>query len=84
MSSREKTAETPTYATDEARWDAVVRRDSSAAGQFFTAVRTTGIYCKPGCPARMPLRKNVEFHPTCESAEDAGYRACKRCKPKAI
>lgn len=81
MTPAVKTATASAYTTDEQRWDAVVRRDISAAGHFFTAVRTTGIYCRPGCPARKPLRKNVEFHLSCESAENAGYRACKRCKP---
>jgi methylphosphotriester-DNA--protein-cysteine methyltransferase len=84
MPSGEKTAKAQVYMTDEQRWDAVERRECSAAGHFFTAVRTTGVYCKPGCPARMPLRKNVEFYPSCESAERAGYRACKRCKPDSI
>jgi hypothetical protein len=72
----------PQYLTDDARWDAVVRRDRSADGQFFCAVRTTGIYCRPSCAGR-PHRKNVEFHATAADAEAAGFRPCKRCRPNA-
>src|SRR5258706_6848885 len=71
----------PAYLTDEARWDAVVRRDRSANGHFFYSVRTTGVYCRPSCAARLPLRKNVAFHTTRDAAEQAGFRACMRCKP---
>ncbi len=56
-------------------------RDRSLDGQFIGAVKTTGIYCKPSCPARRPLRENVEFFWTAEEARAAGYRACMRCKP---
>src|SRR6195952_3033763 len=52
-------------------------------GQFFTAVRTTGIYCRPICPARTPLERNVEFFPHAAAAEAAGYRSCRRCRPEA-
>ena len=69
------------YRDDEARWAAVVRRDREAAGAFVCAVRTTGIYCQPGCPARLPLRANVAFFDRAEGARQAGYRACKRCRP---
>jgi AraC family transcriptional regulator of adaptative response/methylated-DNA-[protein]-cysteine methyltransferase len=71
-----------TYADDDARWAACQGRDRAADGAFFVAVRTTGIYCRPVCPAR-PLRKNVVFHPTAQAARAAGFRACKRCKPEA-
>jgi len=67
--------------TDDDRWSAVVRRDPTADGVFYVAVKTTGIYCRPVCPSR-PLRKNVSFHATRAEAEAAGYRACKRCKPE--
>jgi AraC family transcriptional regulator of adaptative response/methylated-DNA-[protein]-cysteine methyltransferase len=48
---------------------------------FFLSVRTTGIYCRPSCPARRPKPENVRFHATARDAERAGFRACKRCKP---
>lgn len=62
-------------------WKMVVERTPSADALFVYAVRTTGIYCRPSCPSRRPLRKSVEFYPTSEMAERAGYRACKRCSP---
>ena len=62
-------------------FDAFSRRDRSQDGRFFVAVRTTGIYCKPSCPARRPRRKNIEFFETAEAARAAGYRSCKRCIP---
>ncbi len=67
--------------SDEAKWDAVKRRDSSADGKFTYSVRTTGVYCKPSCAARPALRENVRFHASCAAAERAGFRACKRCRP---
>ncbi len=66
-------------AREEARWRAVVRRDARAAGRFVYAVLTTGIYCRPGCPSRLPARRNVSFHDTPAAAERAGYRACRKC-----
>ena len=71
----------PISSRDEDRWEAVVARDSSFEGQFYIAVRTTGIYCRPGCPARLPKRANVRFFDTRADAERAGFRPCKRCKP---
>ena len=59
-------------------------RDRSLDGQFVGAVKTTGIYCKPSCPARRPLRENVEFFEGAEAARAAGYRACKRCLPDDV
>jgi AraC family transcriptional regulator of adaptative response/methylated-DNA-[protein]-cysteine methyltransferase len=59
----------------------VSERKASADALFVYAVRTTGIYCRPSCPSRRPLRTSVEFYPTGEMAERAGYRACKRCTP---
>jgi AraC family transcriptional regulator of adaptative response / DNA-3-methyladenine glycosylase II len=58
-------------------------RDARFDGWFFAAVRTTGIYCRPSCPAVPPRPKNVDFHPTAASAQAAGFRACKRCRPDA-
>jgi AraC family transcriptional regulator of adaptative response/methylated-DNA-[protein]-cysteine methyltransferase len=66
---------------DEARWDAVQRRDCAADGAFVYSVRTTGVYCRPSCAARLPRRENVAFHQTCADAERAGFRPCKRCRP---
>jgi AraC family transcriptional regulator of adaptative response/methylated-DNA-[protein]-cysteine methyltransferase len=57
------------------------RRDPSYNGLFVVAVRTTGIFCRPTCPARTPLAKNVEYFPDCREALVAGYRPCKRCRP---
>jgi AraC family transcriptional regulator of adaptative response / DNA-3-methyladenine glycosylase II len=62
---------------------AVQSRDPRFDGWFFTAVRTTGIYCRPSCPAITPHRRNVTFHPSAAAAQRAGYRACKRCRPDA-
>jgi AraC family transcriptional regulator of adaptative response / DNA-3-methyladenine glycosylase II len=62
---------------------AVAGRDPRFDGWFFTAVRTTGIYCRPSCPAITPRRGNVTFHPSAAAAQRAGYRACKRCRPDA-
>ncbi|MBK5005486.1 bifunctional DNA-binding transcriptional regulator/O6-methylguanine-DNA methyltransferase Ada [Pseudomonas sp. S32] len=67
------------YDTLEQRWQAVEIRDSEADGQFVYAVRTTGIYCRPGCRSRLAKRGNVEFFDTPLAAETAGYRPCKRC-----
>ncbi|HZD69385.1 MAG TPA: bifunctional DNA-binding transcriptional regulator/O6-methylguanine-DNA methyltransferase Ada [Actinomycetes bacterium] len=69
------------FAGDEERWAALVRRAAEADGVFYFSVRTTGVYCRPSCPARRPLRRNVAFHATCEDAERAGFRPCKRCRP---
>ena len=62
---------------------AVQSRDQRFDGWFVTAVRTTGIYCRPSCPAITPKRSNVEFHPTAAAAQQRGFRACKRCRPDA-
>lgn len=67
----------------ETCYRAVSSRDSRFDGWFYTAVRTTGIYCRPSCPAITPKRRNVEFHPTAAAAQTAGFRACKRCRPDA-
>jgi AraC family transcriptional regulator, regulatory protein of adaptative response / methylated-DNA-[protein]-cysteine methyltransferase len=69
--------------SNEKAWDAVQRRDPSFDGRVFFAVRTTGIYCRPSCPARRPLRDNVRFFTTRVDAETAGFRACRRCRPAA-
>jgi AraC family transcriptional regulator of adaptative response/methylated-DNA-[protein]-cysteine methyltransferase len=71
------------FATPSARWAAVLRRDRTADGCFVYAVKTTGVFCRPGCASRSPLRKNVELFDAPEQAQRAGYRACKRCAPSA-
>ena len=65
-------------------WDAFTRRDRDQDGSFIGAVKTTGIYCKPSCPARHPKRENVEFFGTAVEAKAAGYRACLRCRPDEV
>src|SRR4051794_28735955 len=69
------------FSTDEDRWQAVVNRDPAADGIFYYSVRTTGVYCRPSCPARSARLENIRFHATCREAEAAGFRPCKRCKP---
>jgi len=63
------------------QWQQVLERDVHADGQFFYAVKSTKIYCRPSCPSRRPAKKNVSFFPTATAAEQAGFRACKRCEP---
>jgi AraC family transcriptional regulator of adaptative response/methylated-DNA-[protein]-cysteine methyltransferase len=74
----------PASARDEARWEAVIARDASFDGQFYYSVATTGVYCRPSCPARLAKRSNVSFHATATDAEWAGFRPCKRCKPNGL
>lgn len=70
--------------TDHATCSRIVAsRDARFDGEFVTAVHTTGIYCRPSCPARTPQPQNMSFHPTAASAQAAGFRACKRCRPDA-
>ena len=69
---------------DALRWNAVVARDPSRDGEFVFAVSSTGVYCRPSCPSRRPRRENVQFFLRPEQAEQAGYRACLRCRPKAL
>ncbi|ENA0610860.1 bifunctional DNA-binding transcriptional regulator/O6-methylguanine-DNA methyltransferase Ada [Enterobacter bugandensis] len=72
---------TPTFMTDEERWQAVQARDARADNQFVFAVQTTGIFCRPSCRVRRALRKNVRFYPDADRAVQDGYRPCKRCRP---
>ncbi len=65
------------------RYRAISARDTRFDGQFVTAVSSTGIYCRPSCPARTPKPQNVTFYPTSAAAHEAGFRACKRCLPEA-
>lgn len=68
----------------DAAWAAFEARDRSADGRFVVGVRSTGIYCKPSCPARHPRREQVSFHADGASARAAGFRACLRCRPDAV
>jgi len=67
---------------DEARWQVLVAREICENEQFVYAVRSTGIYCRPGCPSRRPRRNNVVFFPVPDAAERAGFRPCRRCRPE--
>ncbi len=70
---------------DEETWyRAVLARDGRFDGHVFTAVLTTGIYCRPSCPSRTPLQQNVRFYPSAAAAVAAGFRACRRCRPDAL
>lgn len=69
---------------EETRYGAVTSRDARFDGAFFFAVETTGIYCRPSCPAVTPKRKNVRFFPTAAAAQGHGFRACRRCRPDAV
>jgi AraC family transcriptional regulator, regulatory protein of adaptative response / DNA-3-methyladenine glycosylase II len=68
---------------NDQRYAAASSKDARFDGVFFVAVRTTGIYCRPSCPAITPKRANVTFYPTAAAAQQGGYRACKRCRPDA-
>ncbi|MCL4249930.1 MAG: bifunctional DNA-binding transcriptional regulator/O6-methylguanine-DNA methyltransferase Ada [Anaerolineae bacterium] len=78
----EQARQTPQRLSDETRWQATIMRDARYDGAFVVAVKTTGIYCRPSCPAVKPKRQNVTFFLLAEAAESAGYRACKRCRPQ--
>ncbi|MGA9528099.1 MAG: bifunctional DNA-binding transcriptional regulator/O6-methylguanine-DNA methyltransferase Ada [Terriglobales bacterium] len=70
--------------SESRRWQAVLERDGSLDGAFVFAVSSTGVFCRPSCPARRPRRENVHFFDHAIAAEQAGYRACLRCRPKAV
>lgn len=70
--------------TEDPRWQAVLARDGTSDGKFVFAVSSTGVYCRPSCPARRPRRENVTFFGQPQQAEKAGFRACLRCRPKAV
>ena len=71
-------------AADERRWNAVLARDAARDGEFVFAVSSTGVYCRPSCAARRPRRENVQFFLSPAQAEQAGYRACLRCRPRSV
>jgi AraC family transcriptional regulator of adaptative response/methylated-DNA-[protein]-cysteine methyltransferase len=81
--AQSKTAEFAAISDDRC-WQAVMARDARRDGEFFFAVSTTGVYCRPSCAARRPRRENVQFFRSPEAAEQAGYRACLRCRPRAF
>jgi len=72
----------PAVMSNPELWSAVLSRDASRDGSFVFAVRSTGIYCRPSCPARRPRREQVSFFQVPEAAEQAGFRACRRCHPR--
>ena len=72
------------YTTDAARWRALATRDANANGHFIYTVKSTNVYCRPTCPARLARRANVGFCKTSFEAEANGFRACKRCKPNTV
>lgn len=67
---------------EEQAWQAVLARDAREDGRLYYGVASTGVYCRPACPARRPRRSGVRFFATPEAAERAGFRACRRCRPK--
>ncbi|MGG1572391.1 bifunctional transcriptional activator/DNA repair enzyme AdaA [Fictibacillus sp. NRS-1165] len=67
----------------EEMWEKIMACDSSYDGLFYTAVKTTKIYCRPSCRSRKPKKINVDFYETIAEAIEAGFRACKRCQPDA-
>ncbi|WP_316753242.1 DNA-3-methyladenine glycosylase 2 family protein [Streptomyces herbicida] len=69
---------------EDTRYEAVRSRDARFDGEFFFAVETTGIYCRPSCPAVTPKRRNVRFYATAAAAQGSGFRACRRCRPDAV
>ena len=71
------------FSPDDERWQALVKRDPQACGEFVYGVLTTGVYCRPACASRLPNRENVRFFGNREEAEQAGFRPCRRCRPDA-
>jgi AraC family transcriptional regulator of adaptative response/methylated-DNA-[protein]-cysteine methyltransferase len=72
------------WTSDDARWEAVTRRESQADGAFFYGVKTTGVFCRPSCASRLPRRENVAFFSDAAAARAAGFRDCKRCQPGGL
>src|ERR1700724_3061804 len=82
MSTSTKNAQGATNTENDPRWASVVARDPQA--KFYYSVKTTGVYCRPSCAARLARPENVRFYTTAAAAEKAGFRACKRCKPTGL
>lgn len=72
------------HITTDSRWIAVANRDAKADGHFYYGVKTTGVYCRPSCGARLPKPENIVFYASCHEAEQAGFRSCKRCTPQGV
>ena len=72
----------PTTLDTDPRWQAITKRDAAFDDRFVYSVKTTGVYCRPSCAARLARPENVAFHDDCAAAEASGFRACLRCKPK--
>jgi len=81
MNSPAKTAELAAAIEHDPRWAAIVARDAKADGTFYYSVTTTGVYCRPSCGSRRARPEHVQFYASCQEAEQAGFRPCKRCKP---
>src|SRR5438105_455293 len=77
-------ANTTPAAAQDPRWESVLARDTASDGKFVFAVASTGVYCRPSCPAKRPRRENVSFFRYPQEAESAGFRECLRCRPKAL
>jgi AraC family transcriptional regulator of adaptative response/methylated-DNA-[protein]-cysteine methyltransferase len=82
MNASSKTSRARCATESDSRWAAVVSRDPSADDTFYYSVKTTGVYCRPSCAARLARPENVLFHASCADAERAGFRPCKRCRPQ--
>src|SRR5690242_4793483 len=82
VTHRPKEPEAPQPLDPDTAWTAVVERDARFDGRFVYAVDSTGIYCRPTCPSRRPRQSNVRFFAVPEEAERAGYRPCRRCRPR--
>ena len=79
--SKDSTIEERARATkNDPRWMSIINRDASGDGKFYYSVKTTGVYCRPSCAARLARPENVLYHLTCEDAEKAGFRPCKRLR----
>src|ERR1700755_3080952 len=74
----------PPSVADDPRWARIVARDKTADGHLWYSVATTGVYCRPSCPSRIPNPRNVQLHDSLESARATGFRACKRCNPDGL
>jgi AraC family transcriptional regulator of adaptative response/methylated-DNA-[protein]-cysteine methyltransferase len=81
---RDKARRDEALRNEDRRWDLVLARDSAHDGEFVFAVSTTGVYCRPSCPARRPRREHVKFFSRPDQAEQAGFRACLRCRPRLL
>jgi AraC family transcriptional regulator of adaptative response/methylated-DNA-[protein]-cysteine methyltransferase len=81
MNQAEQNTEVARIVKSDPRWASIVARQATDDGKFYYSVKTTGVYCRPSCAARLARPENVQFHATCSEAEKAGFRPCKRCKP---